>query len=171
MLCHRCHGEIQPNGECKLCEMFASCTPPQCHTDNTLMNGGVENGRQFAKAEWAGDFYAKQAKKHGLKSTKGRIYMSRLAKFPGDPDAWIADKGDIQKLAEKRGMGINGYGLSIPMRNDVEPEPGIDIADDIVDREVTDILAANPEVAPTKKEKLDLREKVRNKRKPHWSKT
>ena len=71
---------------CKLCEMFASGTPPQCHTDSTFFTGDVVDGKmispgsggQFADNPKVGDWLAKRAKAQGLKRTNGLIYMSRF---------------------------------------------------------------------------------------------
>lgn len=179
-ICNQCGGNVEADEACKLCDMFASRQAPACNTDNTLFNGGYDPrtrkrvstacGGQFEDCPHVGDFYRKQALKHGLKSTAGKIYMSKMARFPGDPEAWISGSGDIKRLAEKRGRRVDGYGISTPLRDTAPPEPSIDIADDIVDRAVARQIAVNPEIAPTPKEKKELREKTKDRLTPHWKK-
>lgn len=166
------HGAIT-----KLEAMLLLQQAPACHTDATLMNVGYEtaNGGQFANQPELGNYYKAQAMKYGMKEQDfaGKIYMSQLCPLgkPGHPDAWIGGRGDLQALAARRGMGIDGYGLNIPMDNSVEPSPSVDIDPKLVEKYYRQELKKNPEAAVTPKEKAELRQKVRDKIKPHWSKT
>ena len=126
-----------------LAEMFALSQPPQIRTDNTFMEGHC-NGNQFEDKPWLGDWYAAQAKEAGVDIT-GAVYLSGMARFPGDPEAWVRGRGDVQRLCEERGWGCQGA-VQVK-RNDFEPPaPDVDVADDIVFERALDMIETNPDL-------------------------
>lgn len=144
--------------------MVESGQVPGCMTDSVFLEGS-ENGRQFAKNPKIGDHYKKECEKRGGQ-TKGRKYLSQLAKFPGDPSAWVSGRGDVQKVLEKRGWGSEGS-VNVKQRGpDKPPPPPVPIADKIVDRETARELEGQ---TVTKREYMDKREKVRNRLLPPWA--
>lgn len=143
-----------------LAEMFAYAQPPRSDSDTDFMRG-TENGRQFQDRPEAGNEYRRVAESHG-QNTKGKRYLSSLAEFPGDPRAWVDSKADVQKVCEERGWGCTGK-VNVKMRNDVAPPEHVDIADDIIRDEVATEVAAGAHPR-------EAREKVVEKRKPHWAK-
>jgi hypothetical protein len=149
----------------KLAEMLASRTPPMSNTDRELWYGHI-NGRQFEESPQIGDYYRQQARLAGV-DPKGKIYLSGLARYPGDPEAWVESRGDIRRILEKRGWGADGL-VKMPVRKDESPpalESGLDPS--LVDEYVNDRLAAVPEG-----EKVDaeaVRHEVVSQLKPHWS--
>jgi hypothetical protein len=40
--------------------------------------------------------------------TNGRRYISGLARFPNDPEAWVSDLSDVRRVCEQRGYGCEG---------------------------------------------------------------
>lgn len=144
----------------RLAEMLALGRPPQIRTEATFQakDGGL-GGAQFSDA--VREHYLGAARAAGV-STEGKVYDSRLAAFPGDPEAWIANQDDARRLLERRGWSCDG---DITVRGpDVEPKAGPAVAEDIVAGEVAERLEADPGARPE-----DVRERVIAERKPHWA--
>jgi hypothetical protein len=145
-----------------LAEMFALQSPPMSDSDREFLEGRGGCYAQFANDHSQDDRYgrmvAAKAKAAGV-SIQGKIFQSGLARFSGDPEAWVSGKSDVKALCEKRGWGCKGA-VKVEMA-DVEGPPAIDIAADIVDRVVGQEVAKNPE-AGRGRNRLDLREKVKN---------
>lgn len=116
----------------KLADMLASRQPPGASTDREFLHGYC-NGNQFERNRPMGDYYASVAKQHKVDIT-GKVYMSGLAAFPGDPKAWVASRADAAKVLDERGWGSDGA-VSRPVRNKADKNRK-DIADDIVQENV-----------------------------------
>jgi hypothetical protein len=136
-------------------EMLANGVPPKSNTDVELLSGSC-NGNQFERNPAQGEFYRKECEKRGG-TTKGRKYISQLARYPGDEEAWVSGRGDVQKILEKRGWGSEGA-VTVKARGQTEaPPPPIPIAEHIVDRHVAEELSGR---TVSRKEYLDTREKI-----------
>lgn len=146
-----------------LAEMLALGQPPMANSDREFLEGHC-NGSQFEKTPGLGDYYAKVARRHG-QDTTGKVYLSGLAAFPGDPRAWVSDRHEVQKVLAERGWGAEGS-VNCPVSK-VAPSLGKALADDIVEDAVDDFLGANPEAALERRE--DIAESVSDKLKPHWA--
>ena len=118
----------------KMSEMLTLRTFPATRTDKEFLKGTHE---QFADAPGIGDRYRAIAEAHGL-STNGLVYMRGLARFPGDPQAWVNGRGDVARIAEERGWGVTGAVEC--QRREVQPDPDIAIADEIVADLATDLV-------------------------------
>lgn len=105
-LCKKCGGAVTADG-CKLCIMFAAGKAPFGMTDSVFLEGMDCNGSQFEKNPHVGDFLAAEAKATGV-STKGKVYIGGVARYPGDPEAWVSGRGDVQRVAEKRNLTVKG---------------------------------------------------------------
>lgn len=93
----------------KLAEMLTLQSPPMSNTDREFLEGHC-NGNQFAKgplSEDLGDRMKAVAEAAG-QNVKGKVYIGGLARFPGDPEAWIAGRGDVRKVVEERGWKCSG---------------------------------------------------------------
>lgn len=77
-------------------------------------------------------------------STTGKEYISQLARFPRDPEAWVRDPSDIKRVCEKNNWGCDG--LVKVKAHETPPEPDIPIAKNIWDRRTQAILEKNPEM-------------------------
>ena len=145
-----------------LAEMFALQTPPMSNSDREFMEGRV-NGNQFEKQAFVGDFLKAKAKAAGV-NTAGKYYMHGLAAYPGDPRAWISDRGDVARIVAERGWGSEGS-----VKATVRPAEGeasdIGVAEDIVESRAARLLQKNPEMRID-----DAKEKAFNEAKPKWSK-
>lgn len=156
----------------KLAEALAFEQGPALVTD-VMFNEGCHSGLRVGCNNIAFNHYAKIAKRAGV-STTGKTYLHALGRFAGDPEAWVSDRGDVMRLLEKRNWGVD---LGCVKREVEEREEPVihkhagGVAPDIIEREFQAEMAAGPDVAPTPQAKADLREKIRQRRKPHWVKS
>lgn len=151
----------------KLEEIFESGQCPHIVTDSVFMKGHC-NGSQFAHNQKMGDLYARRARKAGV-NIKGKRYMHSLARFPGDPEAWIDGRGDVKRLCEQRGDKCEGM-VNVKAR---EPEeapapPKGGVADHILEERVNQEIAT--EVEPRKESRQERKERIRDKIAPAWAK-
>lgn len=154
--------ETKYDGLSRFDQMVISCRAPQSVTDREFMEG-TENGRQFQRNPQQGDFYRKVAEAEG-QSVKGKKYISQLARYPGDPEAWVSGRGDVQARCEERGSGCAGM-VNVKARDADEAAKPVDVADDILEREVAREAEGQP---LRKRELMDLKEKVKGRLKPSW---
>lgn len=148
----------------RLAEMFALQQPPMSNTDREFLEGHA-NGNQFEKTPHIGDWYKRQARQAGV-DVKGKVYLSGLADYPGDPEAWVSDRSDAQRLVEKRGWECEGA-VNVKARPTGESKP-VGLAEDLIQAEMATRLEAHPE--PQAVDRAELREQVITERKPHWAK-
>lgn len=144
----------------RLQEMFSSGRGPYLQTDSVYLEG-VDNE----------DFYQKRlARQHGVAVT-GKRYISQLARFPGDPQAFVSGRGDIQKICEQRGWGCEGAVKVKKQGPKKEPVfGGNDVADDILNEQVDKIVAQEPAAKRHLVDRRELKEQVRDKLKPRKKK-
>ncbi|NJL70164.1 MAG: hypothetical protein HC888_00520 [Candidatus Competibacteraceae bacterium] len=93
----------------KLEIMLLTMQPPKACTDVEFLSGHC-NGNQFGQSpmsEKIGNYYRKVAESEG-QNVKGKVYLSGLARYPGDPKAWVADRGDVTRVCEERNWGCTG---------------------------------------------------------------
>lgn len=92
----------------KIAEMLAFRKGPRIETDSTFMAGslnepfGSQGDHPLTVARYKAE--AKRAKI----STEGKKYLSGLARFPGDPKAWVTGRGDVRRVCEERGWECTG---------------------------------------------------------------
>ncbi len=107
-------------------------------------------------------------------STAGKKYFPSLAEDVGDPRAWISTdangESEIRQLCAERGYSIRGA-VNQSSGTRVEHDNDYGLADDIVDDEVHDLMAADPDKGRTFKARQELREQVRQKHGPHYART
>lgn len=141
--------------------MLAHRRPPGGRSDAVWFKGvGTENPMADIPVPYQKK-YRQLAERAGV-SIHGKRYLSRLADYPGDPEAWVDSQGDVRRVVEKRGLSCEGMGLNIPGVERPEKEWGPPkVNDKIVDRVVNEHLAdaGNPVLKPH--ERMDLYEKVR----------
>ena len=141
----------------KLAEMFALGATPYIQTDSVFLQGS-ENGRQFAGNDKVGDYYAAVARKHG-QMVKGKKYISGIARFPGDPEAWVDGRGDVERVARQRGWGVEG---AVKVSAEPSPPPpDIALSERIVAERAQRVLESHPE--PHKVDVGELKEQIRQK--------
>lgn len=136
-----------------MAEMLAlKCFPAAHGLDSTFMKGThhqdsvLENYRYQAAAEAGVD-------------TNGRRYISGLARFPNDPEAWVSGRADVLRVCSDRGWNCRGL-VERAAPKDIEPEADIPIAGDIVQQHVEACLRAFPAGDHTPQLETDIREQV-----------
>jgi hypothetical protein len=99
-----------------------------------------------------GEEYVNKALAAGVNPT-GKYYSGSLARYPGDPRAWIDSLGDVRRVAAERGLSVQGA-VNIeppePVRA-AEPQP-YRVAPEIVQAKVAERLAEQPELAMKREE-------------------
>lgn len=129
----------------KLEAMLREGKGPTISTDNTFLEGHC-NGSQFSGRPEMGDYLAGVARAGG-QDPSGKVYMSGLARYPGDPEAWVSGKGDVQRVCEKRGWACEGaVTVKSPKYNQVEPSKPF-LADDIAQQMADERIRDDPSLA------------------------
>ena len=120
-------------------EMFAFGSGPSLQTDTRWISG-QDNGRN------------------------GAVYKHQLARYPGDPKAWVRSRADCRAIAAERGMTLEGSVNYKPPEHDV-PNPldePYKVSDKIIDHEYEVLCDHEPDAAhmPAEEVKAEIREKL-----------
>lgn len=148
----------------KLAGMLAARKPPAINGDPTLLRGHLD-GNEFTTEH---DYlrYRSVAERGGV-SVRGKRYMTGLARFPGDPQAWISDASDVRKICREKNLNCEGVVRHKAREPEEGPKPDVQIADDIVAEEVDRVL----ELEPEKRDRLpQLVEEAKDRLTPEWKK-
>lgn len=122
-----------------MAEMLATRTFPGVKTDAVFNEGkfSSDSGIHGAEQTWL----RARAEAAGV-STNGKWYCRGLASFPGDPTAWVGDRGDVLRIAREKNMTVHGY---VECKgHETDPGDDLTIASDIIDDEVSDIMESHP---------------------------
>jgi hypothetical protein len=101
-----------------IAEVCALRQTPALQTDTTFLANRPD--------PFGGDEgYAKRAvansQAHGV-TPGGRTYLGSLARFEGDPEAWVTSKADVRDVCRRRGWGCEGaVNVKAPMRDKPDP--------------------------------------------------
>jgi hypothetical protein len=110
----------------------------------------------------AGKTLLAEAKAAGV-NPRGKVYKGGLADFPGDPRAWVESRGDCIRLAEERGITLEG-GINYKPPETVAPTDWSDkpyrVADDIIEDRWEDAVEADPGLLSKPNAKEELAEKL-----------
>jgi hypothetical protein len=147
-----------------MADMLAFRQPPGVIGSDRAFLEGHCNGNQFEKNQLLGHAYAEDAKAAGV-NTKGKVYLSSLAAFPGDPKAWVSGRDDAKRVIEERGWGCHGS-INVKMREVAQPTGG-GVADSLVNEHTARTLESTPEPV---KNVAELREQVKENLTPYWAK-
>lgn len=143
-------------------EMVEAGVAPGCMTDSVFLQG---RSNQFVGDEFSGD-YIRQVSERAGQDTQGKTYISGLAAYPGDPEAWVSGRGDVQRVCEQRGWGCEG--AVTVKRPELEPPPRIDVAPDLIEEHVERRMEANPALAERPRD--EVAHEVKESLKPDWKK-
>lgn len=135
-------------------------------TDREFLRGHGANGAQFQDTPEVGDYYRQVAESRG-QNTKGKVYLSGLAEFPGDPRAWVDGRGDAQRVLEERGWGGEGD-VRVKAAEATGPVERVPVAPDLVENRIEQMAAADPSVL--EKDPGELRHEVTEAMRPPWQK-
>lgn len=123
-------------------------------TDSDFMKGTHDQCDPIDQAR----YHAAQAQ--GV-DTNGKRYLSSLARYPNDPEAWVSGLGDVTRIVGERGWNCSGavdhVGYDSSQR---APEPDVPIAPSIVSAHVQDCLSAYDEGERTARLAADIEERV-----------
>lgn len=151
----------------RFAEMVALQQAPGVHGTNDSWMAGRKN------AEWLDDmpkrtakWLLREAKQAGI-ATEGRYYMGGIADSRAhlDPEAWVADREDVLRVAKKRRLELRGQinyeppeGVAPPKRrNGLNPRLVRELARKEMKKEPGLTRAA-------------AEQRVREKHTPHWAK-
>jgi hypothetical protein len=124
-----------------IAEILATRSFPGVRTDATFLRGHV-NGSQFQDRPGLGDTYRAVAESEGLNTT-GKVYLSGLAAYPGDPRAWVTGRGDVERVCRERGWACDGA-VQVAASTYLDAKPEISVAPDIIESEVERLLEIDP---------------------------
>lgn len=145
-----------------MAEMVAMQTGPGLNTDAVFFSGSKPLYDQF-ESQSNLNRYLKAAKQHGFTPGKHSTYISSIARFPGDPEAWVDQtqgRGYIKRLMEKRGWACDGAVNVVgrePESDPLAPENCKPLADDIVKIRERKMLQGNPDLARLNRSELRRR--------------
>jgi hypothetical protein len=127
-----------------MAEMLATRSLPGIRTDATFMT--KKPRRQNLPRS-----YYKNARKAGV-VTDGKYYDGQMARYPGDPEAWVSGRGDIRSICKKNQWSVEGevnYKCTpkqVPARIDTQPYAA---AEDLVRKEVRKLGRIDPGLVDT----------------------
>lgn len=152
-----------------MAEMFTLQKGPGLDTDDVFFSGSKPLYDQFGSQKHL-DRFLKQAKARGFTPSVNSTYYPNLARFPGDPEAFVTraqGRSYIKKLCEDRGWACEG-GVKVEHRQpERDPyETAAPLANDIVAESMADELKKNPEMS--KQDRRNLRAKVVEKHAHKW---
>jgi len=130
----------------KFAEMVVLQQAPSLQTDTRWLTGH-HSANQFAGGsakEECGKYYIDVAQRHGV-ITSGKVYKSGLARFPGDPEAWVSSRSEVKRLCERRNWDCEGSVIHRSVDTGPAPEAKpYRVAEDIVNAELEKITDTNP---------------------------
>lgn len=141
-------------------DIVESRQAPGLSTDSTFFSGTGTLDRQFGKDKRSLQEVVAGAARAGFRPTGNELYQPSLARFPGDPRAFISHAGgkaQVRKIAEQDGTGCEGA-VSVKAREpEREPEQKHKLAPQIVRRHLREKLK-NPDNA--KRDRRELVEQI-----------
>lgn len=145
-------------------EMVATQAGPVVSTDDTFFAGMGTLYDQFQSQKHLNRF-VKAARAKGYNPSPNDVYMPGLARFKGDPEAWVSraqGRGYIRKLLESRGYRCNANLSNIeacePTDDPLAPKNCKPLGEDIIRRRIAQYQNADPSLR--KKDRRELREMV-----------
>lgn len=144
----------------KLTEMLAARSAPKAQTDREFFAGQGTLADQFSGNDDQLNKVIGNAKKHGYKPQYTDTYVPALAKFAGDPAAFVSasgGRGHVQRVCERRGWTCNGS-VNVKGRPS-DPGPDTVLGENLVQEAVDNLSIKNPDLA-RKATKRELREEA-----------
>lgn len=125
-------------------------------TDTTFLRGSEDGygtdqrGRKTAHAK---------ARAAGV-NISGMRYCPGLATEMHDPKAWVGSRSDVKRIAEARGLGIEGT-VTVRAPEVEHIEKPYEVANNLVEREVDRIVREEAQGDVSVKERCDLKEQTK----------
>jgi hypothetical protein len=146
------------DGQChNMASILALRRPPgTSHTDRAFQQGGEKmvGGLGSMPPMVRKARMAMYQRLTGKSIPSGYVYSSTMARFPGDPMAWVADVGELKQRAKQLGKGCEELGVSTP---DTPPPKKVKMDEELVQRNIQKAIA-KPEHAG--KDVKTIREEV-----------
>ena len=155
---------IEDGQQPRFAEMCALSQPPGTgQTDRAFLEGrnNMEWLNKIPKRQ--ADRMVAAAKAAGV-NPAGKYYFGGIADKRGiyDPKAWVSDSSDVKKVAEERGMDVDGA-IKHKSKNRPVATQKVALAQDIVDRETKYEQSRDPNIS----KKEAHRRAVKNST-PYW---
>jgi hypothetical protein len=141
----------------RLAAMLATRSFPGFATNDTFMAGG-RSGEQLAEHPAMYGHFAQMAEAEGV-SVCGKKYLHGLARFPGDPEAWVSGKDDVARVLKERGWSSTGAVEYTPPEPDAPDDDAYRVAPDILDRAVASEIG-HLDMAEAAKVEPDVRDRL-----------
>ena len=113
----------------RLNEILESRQFPGLHTDDTFLSGRGSLSKQLGTQTQQ---VVNAAKRHGYTPGVNDVYEPQLARFPGDPRAFLkhgSARGQVRRVCEAEGMSCSG---SVNVKGRKVEAPPVPLGDDIV---------------------------------------
>ena len=140
----------------RFAEMVAMQRPPQCMTDDVFFAGMPRLADQMSPTELKS--VVAGAKRHGFTPSPDAVYHSGLARFKGDPEAFVTramGRGYIKRLCESRGTACNGAVEVEARQPDRDPwEQTVPLANDLVNASVANMVRQDPSLKTRSRKEL-----------------
>lgn len=156
------------NGESpRLAEMLALRSPPRCMTDSVYFSDTGTLQKQFAGDESELNRLTAIAMANGYRPNQNDHYNSSIARFPGDPEAFVpatGGRGHIQRVLEQRGWSCEGA-VNVKGRqpeSDPHETPVTSLGSDLTREAISEMVANDPDL-PRKATKQDLIDEAHSK--------
>ena len=160
MTAEQIYNESLKNGcSPRLAEMFAARKAPGARTDREFFAKHGTLDQQIENKDLL-EATVKGAMAHGYKPNPNDVYLSQLARFKNDPEAFVPPTGGrnhIKRILEKRGWGCEGLVNVAPAQNVPEPKQ-VKLAPDVVRDLACAKVRKNPDLR--RKTKAELSEMV-----------
>jgi hypothetical protein len=142
----------------RFAEMVAMQRPPRCMTDDVFFAGMPRLADQMSPT--CLHQVVSAAKRRGFTPPADAVYHSGLARFQGDPEAFVTrsmGRTYIRRLCEKRGWAVEGA-VNVEAREpERDPfEAAVPLAPDLVNRSIANMVRHNP--ALKQKSRKELRD-------------
>lgn len=135
-------------------EIAESGCAPGLKTSTSRFSGQL-TGHSKSRSERA---YAEMYKRKRGHYPDGKTYKSSLARYAGDPAAWVGSDDDVTALCKKRGWTCPSVGIK---RAQYTPEPEVKpLGEDIIQRELEKVIESNPGIKQKPKKIQEQREAI-----------
>ena len=168
--CHHVGDELHPSGEtlteCPKCETesYERQFPRgiKAKTDREYFRGRGSLADQFGGNEKTLLKRISAARKHGYNPSPNDVYEPSMARFPGDPQAFIGatgGRGQIKKYCERNNITTEGGDSSVRHIGSERPAPApVKLAGEVVEEIRQERILANPDLAHT--DQMKMREEI-----------
>lgn len=153
---------FKANGSDKFAASLALQSFPRGMTDDVFFQGMPRLADSMPERQFKSLLRA--SKQHGFVPPADAVYQSGLARFFGDPEAYVTrsmGRTYIKRLCEKRGWACDGA-VSVnhrqPEDDPLDEKHCVPLAEDIVRDNARRMIAKNPDLA--RMDRRELREKV-----------